>query len=173
MDVNKGENIALTLQLVESDGISVEEEATVSYKILDATGTVELVSSQTTVYNSITQSYVDTLSPSGSWTNQEVGNYLIVWSVEDTTDDFNSIYTEPLNVNIDKDKIDRILGLVHQNVYIDQTIFDGFGNMTSARLRIYENSSDVGTDSGVLASYRITSNPTGPGKFTRWQQIEI
>ena len=101
LDVNKGENIELTLQLIKSDGISVEEEATISYSIYDASATVELVSSQSASYNSITQSYTDTLVPSASWTNQEVGHYLVVWSVVDTTDDFNSVYTEQLNINID------------------------------------------------------------------------
>lgn len=168
MDVNKGENIALTLQLVKSDGISVEQSATVSYQIFDSTGTVELVSSQSTSYNSITQSYVDTLSPSASWTNQEVGHYLIVWSVADTTDDFNSVYTEELNINIDKDLIDRILGLVHQNIVIDQTNFDQFGNLIGARLRIFKES----TLTTVLATYKITANPSGPGQFSRWEQVE-
>lgn len=168
MDVNKGENIALSLQLVKSDGISVEENATVSYSVYDATGIVELVSSQTTTYNSITQSYVDTLVPSASWVNQEVGHYLIVWSVEDTTDDFNSIYTEQLNINIDKVLIDRILGLVHQNIVIDQTKFDQFGNLIRARLRIFKEASKT----NVLATYRITANPSGPGQFSTWEQVE-
>lgn len=168
MEVNKGENITLTLQLIKSDGVSVEEDATVSYKIFDASGVVELVSSQTASYNSTTQSYVDILIPSGSWINQEVGNYLIVWSIADTDDDFNSIYTEQLNVNIDKDLIDRILGLVHQNIVIDETIFDQFGNMRSARLRIFREASKT----NVIATYRITARPKGPGRFTTWEQVE-
>lgn len=173
MDVNKGENIELTLQLIKSDGVSVEEDATVSYRVFDASATVEVVASQTASYNSITQSYIDTLAPSASWTNQDVGHYLVVWSVDDTTDDFNSVYTEQLNINIDKNKIDRILGLVHENIFIDQTVFDEYGNMTSARLRVYDTAANVSTDNGVIGAYRITAQPNGPGKFTRWKQVKM
>lgn len=168
MNVNKSENIVFTLQLVKSDGISVEEDATISYRIFDASATIELVSSQVTSYNSITQSYTDTLVPSASWPNQEVGHYLVVWSVSDTTDDFNSVYTEQLNINIDKNLIDRILGLVHQNIVIDETIFDNYGNLVSARLRIFREASK----SNVIAKYRITAQPSGAGKFTTWEQVE-
>ena len=109
MKVNKDENIIMTLQLIKSDGVSVEEDATVTYKILDHTATVEVVSEQSTTYNSTTKSYLDTLAPSASWTTQDVGSYIVVWSVSDTDDDFNDTYTENLEVGIDKKKIDRIL----------------------------------------------------------------
>lgn len=173
MDVNKGENIEFSLQLIKSDGESVEESATVSYSIYNSSATIQVVTSQTATYNSITQSYIDTLAPSASWVNQEVGHYLVVWSVADTVDNFNSVYTEELNINIDKLKIDRILGLVHENIHIDQTIFDGYGNLVNARLRIYEHSSDVGSSHGILATYRIISSPSGPGKFTTWKHIKV
>jgi len=173
MVVNLGENLIPTLQLIKSDGYSFETTATITYKILDASGTVEVVSSQSAVYNTNTGSYTDTLVPSASWPTQEVGAYLIAWSIADTDDDFPTIITEPLEIAIDKLKIDRILGLVHENMYIDQTVFDAEGNMISARLRIYENSANVGTATGVLAAYRITANSTGPGKFTSWKQEMI
>jgi hypothetical protein len=172
MVVNKGENIGLTLQLIKSNGTSVEETATITYKILDNTGTIENVSEQTTTYNSDTKSYVDSLVPSASWSTQNVGSYLIVWSVSNTDDDFNDTYTEDLQVNIDKDKIDKILGLVHQNIFIDNTKFDRDGNMYGARLRIYSDSSSVGTTMNVLATYQITAQTTGIGKFSYWKQVE-
>jgi len=172
MVVNLGENIIPTLQLIKSDGTSFETDATISYKILDSSGTVEVVSSQSAVYNTLTGSYTDTLIPSASWLTQEVGSYLIAWSIADTDDDFPTIITEPLEISIDKNKIDRILGLVHENIYIDQTVFDEYGNMVSARLRIYEDSVNVSTNNGVLAQYRITSTPNGPGKFTRWKHVK-
>ena len=67
----------------------------------------------------------------------------------------------------------RLLGLVHENIYIDNTQFDVDNNLYSARLRIYENPSNVGTDVGVLATYEITTVTTGPGKFSSWKQITI
>jgi len=171
--VNLDENIIPTLQLVKSDGTSLETTATISYKIIDNSGTVEVVSSQTASYNSNTGSYTDTLIPSASWTNQEVGAYLIAWSIADTDDDFPEIMTEPLEIALDVTKVDRILGLVHENIYIDNTVFDAVDNLKSARLRIYENSADVGTSNGILASYNIRSDPDGPGRFVTWKQEKI
>lgn len=171
MVVNLGENIIPTLQLVKSDGTSLETTATISYKIIDATGTVEVVSSQTAAYNSNTGSYTDTLIPSASWTTQEVGSYLISWSIADTDDDFPTIMTEPLEISLDVTKVDRILGLVHENIYIDNTNFDVLSNLVSARLRIYSNAVDVGTSNNVLSTYTISAAPTGAGKFLNWRQV--
>jgi hypothetical protein len=172
MIATKNKDIGMTLQLIKSDGVSTEEDATVTYKILDPTGTVEVVSSQSTSYNSDTQSYVDTLVISGSWTSQEIGSYLIVWDVSNTDDDFPSVLTEDLQINMDESKIDKILGLVHQNIYIDETGYDTYGNLSSARIRIYSDSSSVGTANNVISIYRVTSVSTEAGKFTIWKQIE-
>lgn len=172
MVINKGENIGMTLQLVKSDGINVEENATITYRILDPSATVELVSEQSTTFNNVTKSYIDTLVPSVSWADQEVGSYLIVWSVSDTDDDFFDIYTEDLQINIDNAKINKILGLVHQNILIDQTGYDKYGNLSTARVRIYSDSASVGTDSNVIATYQIESVSTDTGKFTTWSQKE-
>lgn len=210
MDVNKGENIEFSLQLIKSDGESVEEDATISYSVYDSSATLQVVSSQSATYNSVTQSYIDTLAPSASWISQEVGHYLVVWSVADTTDNFNSVYTEQLNINIDENDItgvntnilgvsgdianmqldvsqiltnsitisgdvhdmalnvERILGLVHQNMVIDQTVFDGFRNLTSARVRIFREAAKT----NVIATYRITATPSGAGRFVDWEQVE-
>jgi hypothetical protein len=173
MKVNKDEDIIMTLQLIKSDGTSVETDATVSYKIFDNSGVVEVVSSQTAAYNSTTKSYLDSLDVSADWTTQDVGSYIIVWTVADTDDDFATTYTENLEVGIDKDKVDRILALVHENIYIDNTEFDRDGNMYSARLRIYSNSASVGTTSDVLATYTITAETTGIGKFSYWKQVKV
>lgn len=67
----------------------------------------------------------------------------------------------------------RLLGLVHENIYIDNTQFDVDGNLYSARLRIYEDPLNVGTNVGILATYEITTVTTGPGKFSSWKQITI
>jgi hypothetical protein len=170
MVVNKGEEIIPTLQLIKSDWTSFETEATVTYKIIDSTGTVEVVPSRSALYNSNTGSYTDTVTPSADWVSQEVGSYLISWSVSDTEDNFPTISTETLEISIDKTKVDRILGLVHENMFIDQTVFDAVDNLKGARLRIYENSNNVGTNNGVLATYRMNSDPDGPGRFVTWRQ---
>lgn len=168
MVVNKNENIGMTLQLIKSDGISVEEGASVTYQIFDS-GMVEVVTEQATVYNSNTKSYIDSLVPSTSWKSQKVGSYIVVWTVGDTDDDFNSTYTEELEISIDKDKIDKILGLVHQNIVIDETEYDNWGNLSGARIRLFHDSNKT----NLLSTYQITSVSTDAGKFTTWEQVEV
>jgi hypothetical protein len=172
MVINKGEDIGLTLQLINNNG-TFKEDAIVTYRIFDSTGVLELVSEQTATYNTTTKSYIDTLDPSVLWTNQEVGSYLIIWSVTNA-DDFASIYTEDLQINIDKTKIDKILGLVHQNIYMDNTSYDNANNLISCRIRIYSNSTDVGTDINVISTYNVTATTNDiAGKFVTWKQLEV
>lgn len=72
------------------------------------------------------------------------------------------------------DTIDVIVGLVHQNIYIDSTTYDNYGNLTSARLRIYSSSASVGTDNNVLATYTITASAgAASGRFTTWTQVKV
>ena len=66
----------------------------------------------------------------------------------------------------------RLLGLTHENVYIDTPIYDGDNNLTSARVRIYSDAGSVGTSAGVIGTYEITAPGDGPGKFTTWSQIK-
>ena len=70
------------------------------------------------------------------------------------------------------DDLGKVLGLVHQNIFIDEPIYDKDGNLTSSRLRIYSNSGSVGTDQNVISTYQITSIGDGPGKFINWKQVE-
>ena len=72
-----------------------------------------------------------------------------------------------------QDYLKRIVGLVHENIYIDNPIFDSDGNMTAARLRIYSNPVDVGTSNNVIGTYNISAPGDGPGKFTSWSQIRV
>jgi hypothetical protein len=66
----------------------------------------------------------------------------------------------------------KLLGLCHENIFIDLPSYDDNSNLISARVRIYSNSSDVGTNNSVLASYIIDSASSGPGKFTNWKQVK-
>lgn len=70
------------------------------------------------------------------------------------------------------DDVKRILGMVHENVYIDQPSYDTNKNLTSARLRIYSVAGSVGTDNDVLATYTITAVGDGAGKFTSWKMVK-
>ena len=69
--------------------------------------------------------------------------------------------------------LQRTIGLLHENIYIDNPIYDGDGNLTSARTRIYSNSGSVGTLNDVIGTYEITAPGNGAGKFTSWSQIKV
>jgi len=84
--------------------------------------------------------------------------------------DVSGIQTSLNNQDI---KIDKILGLVHHNIHIDNPVYDSDNNLTGARLRIYSNSVSVGSNANVISDYLITSVGNGAGKFTYWQQMEL
>jgi hypothetical protein len=66
----------------------------------------------------------------------------------------------------------EIAGLVHSNVQIDNPVYDSDNNMIGARIRLYSNSASVGTVNNVLATYTISVDSSGPGKFTTWNQVK-
>ena len=54
----------------------------------------------------------------------------------------------------------RLLGLVQENQYLDQTVYTTYNNqklLTSGRIRTYSDSASVGTSSNVVATYNITA----------------
>lgn len=55
----------------------------------------------------------------------------------------------------------RALGLMQENIYLDTQVYDASSNLTSARMRTYSTSGDVGTDTNILATYTITATYTG------------
>jgi hypothetical protein len=68
--------------------------------------------------------------------------------------------------------MDKVLGLVHQNISIDQPTYDDDDNLIGSRLRIYSESESVGSNDNVISEYTISSTGIGRGKFSSWQQIE-
>lgn len=54
--------------------------------------------------------------------------------------------------------VTRILGLTQENFYIDNSSYDGNGNLTVSRIRIYSNPSSVGTSNDVIATYNMTAS---------------
>ena len=69
------------------------------------------------------------------------------------------------------DDLKRLLGLTHENIFIDNPNYDSDGNLTSARVRIYSNPASVGTGSNIIGTYQITAPSSAPGQFISWQQV--
>ena len=69
-------------------------------------------------------------------------------------------------------QVKSILGLSHENVYIDQTFFDADHNLTSARVRTYSVAGSVGTGNDIVDTYIITAVGSGPGEFSTFKQVK-
>ena len=81
----------------------------------------------------------------------------------------NNYDTELANI---QDDLKRVLGLMHENIYIDNPVYDEDNNLISSRVRIYSTPGDVGSINNVIATYSINSNGDGAGKFMTWSQIQ-
>ena len=96
----------------------------------------------------------------------------VVIAVNDMTNSINYISSEIDTANISltnltssvndiTDLITRSLGLSQENQYLDNSSYDENNNLTSCRIRIYSNASDVGSTSSVIATYHVTAGYTG------------
>ena len=84
----------------------------------------------------------------------------------------SAIYMRDADIFIKDNAQERLLGLMHENIYIDNTIYDAFGNLSSARVRIYSNAASVGSDNNIIGTYEITSSSSETGKFSSWKQVK-
>lgn len=83
--------------------------------------------------------------------------------------DVDAIYNKLPSGNIAEfgeytEDLSRILGLVQENQYLDQTVYTTYNGqklLTSGRLRTYSDAASVGTTSNVVATYNITATWSG------------
>ena len=168
---SKGQKISLNLTLVNDDG-QLEDSATVNYKIYNDTNTLELSGNNLSFDEGI-NGYVEIIDPSVDWLTQEEGVYYVKWEISNTSNKYPESATEEMYIELYNDKLNRILGLVHENMAIDNPIYDKFDNLKEARLRIYSDGDSVGTDNNVIGEYQIFADTTNVGKFNLWQQKKI
>lgn len=123
-------------------------------------------------------------SVSGFFTELGDGNYRYtftpnangIWYINVTNPNYfpwgknDDVYVDTADLSGIYEIVRRTLGLVHHNMYIDQATYDEHGNMISARVRIYDDAANVGTNTGVIETYMITSDAQACGQFTFWQQ---
>lgn len=96
----------------------------------------------------------------------------IVWNAKKISFQESGSFGESINT-IDSD-LKRTLGLLHENIFIDNPIYDENNNLINARVRIYSVTESVGSDDNVIGSYLISSDGSaGPGKFNYWSQIKL
>lgn len=167
---NLGDDIGLTLQLLDNNGDFVDS-STVTFTVYESDGSTVAVSGSAP-WNNTLKCYFNEIDVSVDWPTQTVGNYLLVWTM--TGLNVASPRVEELCIleTVLTAKIDRVLGLAHENVYIDQASYDTDNNLIGARLRVYSDPASVGTSSDVIGTYSITSVGSGAGKFLSWKQIK-
>ena len=95
-------------------------------------------------------------------------DYVAVSSVEVVTaeDLANAVWAHTVAV--------RLLGLSQENYSLDQTVYTTFNGqklLTSARLRVYDTAAHVGTATGVVGTYTITSAWT-EDEMTSYQVVK-
>lgn len=76
-----------------------------------------------------------------------------------------------------KDDIKRLLGLDHENIFIDNTAYDADEQLVSARVRLFDSKAhcDAATDggsetAGLIATYALTTNWEAVNKFRIFKQ---
>jgi hypothetical protein len=111
--------------------------------------------------------YIFTPDINGIWYVVVVHATYFPWGKAD------DIYVDSADLTSVYDAVIRTLGLVHHNIYIDETVFDEDGNMISGRVRIYSDSASVGTSNNVIETYLITADGTECGKFSYWSQVKV
>ena len=109
--------------------------------------------------------YIFTPNSNGVWYAVVTHPNYFPWG---KTDD---IYVDTSDLSGIYEIVRRTLGLVHHNFYIDQATYDEYGNMISARVRIYDSAANVGTASGVIETYMLTADATECGQFSYWKQV--
>lgn len=72
----------------------------------------------------------------------------------------------------------RVLGLVRENAFIDNTVYDDCDQLVSARFRIFDTASEANaaTDGGSEAAketYQITSDYESPGRMKTYRMVRL
>jgi hypothetical protein len=111
--------------------------------------------------------YTFTPNTTGTWYITATHPTYFPWGKSDDVQVYNTDLTEIY------DNVIKTLGLVHHNIYIDDSTYDENGNMISARVRIYSDAASVGTDFNVVETYRIEADATDCGQFSYWKQVKV
>jgi hypothetical protein len=97
---------------------------------------------------------------------------VITNDTDDIKSETSNIYTDTQNIYTDTQAIqttqtaqevllNRILGLSQENTYMDSLVYDGSGNLTSARIRVYSDAASVASGSNITATYTMTGTYSG------------
>lgn len=123
----------------------------------------------------------------GSWIPSAVGSYAALFIVyADAARTVESImYTrEAEQIFVTASDVDdlaamlvRVLGLVHENVFIDNTTYDPNSMLLTARLRVFATKAEAqaATDGGsepALVTYSVDATYEGPGRMRQYRMVK-
>lgn len=127
----------------------------------------------------------------GSWTPSVVGTFTALFNVYQ--DAIHTVQLTPLVYSRELEQIfvtssstddlaaniARILGLVHENVFIDNTVYDANAMLLAGRIRIFDSKANVQAasdggigETGVVAEYTIEADYDGPGKMGTYRMVK-
>jgi len=136
------------------DGAVLASGEVVTYKVIRSdTNTTVASGSLTDVGDGVHQ---------GSYYFDTLGQYRVIY--ETPTKYVNSM--ETVNVlnfgtgggagsGLDADKLNRILGLVHENIRIEQPVYNKTGDLTDGVITLYPSATDLENDTNAIAVYEI------------------
>lgn len=96
------------------------------------------------------------------------------------TREIEQIFATANNVDDLAANIVRILGLVHENAFIDNTVFDSFSQLTSCRIRIFDSkdhaalATDGGSETlGLIATYEMAATYETMGRLGTYRYLKV
>jgi len=125
----------------------------------------------------------------GSWTPSSVGTYsshFFVYTDIAHTVESIAYFREVEQIFVTSSDVDdlaaailRVLGLSHENAFIDNTNFSANGQLISARIRIFDSkanaelATDGGTETtGLVATYSMTADYEGLGRLKSYRYLK-
>jgi hypothetical protein len=85
----------------------------------------------------------------------------------------NNLPGDPASQAVVDAAVSVVRGLIHDNSYIDQTVYDGDGHMTSARIRHYDSAINATAHgaTGLIHTYRLTAT-FASGTMTSYLMVQ-
>jgi hypothetical protein len=123
-----------------------------------------------------------------TWTPLATGAYSVLFityvdvghSVESLlyTREAEQIFVTQSHIDDLAAKLARVLGLTHENAFIDNTAFDINGQMTAGRIRIFDSranaqaATDGGSETaGLIATYTIEATYEAIGRMRQYRMV--
>jgi hypothetical protein len=126
---------------------------------------------------------ISEIGSSGEYKFRFTPNLVGWWKVEILVDFNKDVFASEYSVIVGSveqvyEMVRRLLGLSHENIFIDNTVYDANGQMIAARIRIFdtkencEAATDGGTETaGLIATYSLDTVWEAINEFQTFRQV--